>query len=289
MESTRGQTPSELGVYDADRRRTIDREITDRAVDFMRRKAAATQPFFLFVPYTQTHWPVEPHPDYKGKTGNGHWADAYVGELLDAVDELAIKDNTIFIFSSDNGPEGLIPHQGFAGPWRGTYFTGLEGSLRVPFLIRWPGKIPAGRVSNEIVHETDLFATFARIAGGEVPNDRVMDSIDQTDFFMATTEKSDRESVVIYLGTEVFGVKWRDWKMMFKELSTVAGDPIRTFGVPAFYDLLLDPREEHPSLHAPPNFWVRYPASQVLAEHAQSLREEPPIPTGTPDPYRPSG
>jgi hypothetical protein len=76
-------------------------------------------------------------------------------------------------------------------------------------------------------------------------------------------------------------------KMMFKELSNLAGDPIRTYGVPLLYNLLLDPKEEYPALYARENFWVRYPASQVLADHAKSLREEPPIPTGAPDPYTP--
>jgi arylsulfatase len=294
MEAQRGQTPKELEVFNSARRLTIDRAITDRAIDYMRRMAAGTKPFFLFVPYTQTHLPVEPHPDYKGKTGNGHWADvlaqtdAYVGELLDAVDKLGIKDNTIFIFTADNGPEGAIPHQGFSGPWRGSYFTGLEASLRVPFLIRWPGRIPSRRVSNDIVHEMDLFATFARIAGGKVPGDRVIDSVDQTDFFTGTATKSNRESVVIYVGSELYGVKWRDWKMMVKEVNTIGGDPVRSYGVPLFYNLLLDPKEEHPVLNAPPNLWVRFPASQVLVEHARSLRAEPPIPPGTPDPYRPS-
>ena len=294
MEAERGQTPTELEVYDSARRLTIDRDITDRTIDFIRRKAAGDRPFFAFVPYTQTHLPVEPHPDNKGKTGNGHWADvlaqtdAYVGEILDVVDEVGIRDNTIFIFTADNGPEGVIPHQGFSGPWRGSYFTGLEGSLRVPFLIRWPDKIPADRVSNGIVHEMDLFATLAQIAGGRVPDDRVIDSLDQTAFFMGETDESARESVVIYVGRELYGVKWRDWKMMVKEISTIAGDPVRSYGVPLFYNLLLDPKEEHPVLHAPPNFWVRYPAGQVLVDHAASMQLEPPIPPGTPDPYEPS-
>jgi arylsulfatase len=294
MEAERGQTPTEIELYDSAKRLTIDRDITDRTIDFITRKAAGEQPFFAFVPYTQTHLPVEPHPDNKGVTGNGHWADvlaqtdAYVGEILDALDELGISDNTIFIFTADNGPEGVIPHQGFSGPWRGTYFTGLEGSLRVPFLIRWPGKIPADRVSNGIVHEMDLFATLAQVAGGEVPDDRVIDSLDQTDFFMGETDESARESVVVYVGTELYGVKWRDWKMMVKEISTIAGDPVRSYGVPLFYNLLLDPKEEHPALNAPPNFWVRYPAGQVLVDHGASLKMEPPIAPGTPDPYQPS-
>jgi arylsulfatase len=295
MEAVRAEAPREIQVYDSAKRLTIDREITDRALDFLDRAAREDDPFFLFIPYTQTHLPVEPHPDLKGSTGNGHWADvlaqtdSYVGELLDAVDDLGIRDNTLFIFSADNGPEGAIPHQGFSGPWRGSYFTGLEGSLRVPFLARWPGRIPAGFASNEIVHEMDLFATFAALAGGDVPTDRVIDGVDQSDFLTGRSEKSARESVVVYVGNELYGVKWRDWKMMVKEISTIAADPTRSYGVPLFYNLLLDPKEEYPVLNAPPNFWVRYPAGQVLVEHAQSLEAEPPIPPGTPDPYTPGG
>jgi arylsulfatase len=293
MEATRDQVPEQLEVYNSARRLTIDGDITDRAIDFMRRKSKDDKPFFLFMPYTQTHLPVEPHPDNKGKTGNGHWADvlaqtdSYVGRLLDTVSELGIEEETIFIFTADNGPEGVIPHQGFAGPWRGSYFTGLEGSLRVPFLIRWPGNVPAGVTSNEIVHEMDLFATFAEIAGGDVPDDRVIDSVDQTDFLLGRTDKSNRESVVVYVGQELYGVKWRDWKMMVKEIDTISADPTRNYGVPLFYNLLLDPREENPVLYAPPNFWVRYPAGEVLVNHAKSMQQEPPIPPGTPDPYKP--
>jgi arylsulfatase len=185
-------------------------------------------------------------------------------------------------------PEGAIPHQGFSGPWRGSYFTGLEGSLRAPFLIRWPGRIPAKRVSNDIVHEMDLFPTFARLAGGTVPGDRVIDGVEQTDFLTGTATKSNRESVVIYVGSELYGVKWRDWKMMVKEVNTIAGDPVRSYDIPLFYNLLLDPKEEHPVLYAAANLWVRYPAGQVLFEHAVSLKKEPPIPPGTPASYRPS-
>jgi arylsulfatase len=293
MESRRGETPTELEIYDSARRLTIDRDITDKTVDFIGRKATGEQPFFVFVPYTQTHLPVEPHPDNKGRTGNGHWADVlsqtdeYVGEIIDAIDAAGVRDNTILIFTADNGPEGAIPHQGFSGPWRGSYFTGLEGSLRVAFLMRWPGHVPAGLVSNEIVHEMDLFTTFATMSGGEVPTDREIDGVDQTAFFLGQSEESSRESVVVYVGNELYGIKWRNWKMMFKEIDTIGGDPTRSYGVPLFYNLLLDPKEEHPVLHAPPNFWVRYPAGQVLVDHMASFQREPVIPPGTPDPYEP--
>ncbi len=94
----------------------------------------------------------------------------------------------------------------------------MEASLRVPFLIRWPGKIPARSISNEITHEMDLFATFANIAGGRVPDDRIMDSVDLTGFLTGERDESGRESVVIYNGPTVYGVKWRNWKMMVREI-----------------------------------------------------------------------
>ena len=139
MEGRRGTDPKELGVYDLEKRRVIDGEFTAKAVDYIRRKAKGEKPFFLFIPYTQTHLPVEPSPAFHGKTGNGRWADVlaqtdhYIGRLLDVIDEMGIRENTIFIFTADNGAEAMVPHQGFSGPWRGSYFTGLEGSLRVSF------------------------------------------------------------------------------------------------------------------------------------------------------------
>ena len=122
MESTRGKRPKQLAVYDSARRATIDREFTDRALDYIERMAKRDKPFFLYIPYTQTHMPVTRHPEYAGKTGNGNYADVltqlndYVGDLLDAVDQHGIKDDTIFIFTSDNGPESLENHEGFSGP-----------------------------------------------------------------------------------------------------------------------------------------------------------------------------
>jgi arylsulfatase len=93
-----------------------------------------------------------------------------------------------------------------------------EASMRVPFIIRWPGKVPAGAVNNEIVHQTDLFPTLARIVGGKVPTDRVIVGIDQTNFLLGKQEKSDRESVIDYVGNDIFGVTWRNWKMVSKQL-----------------------------------------------------------------------
>jgi arylsulfatase len=212
--------------------------------------------------------------------------DAYTGELLDTVDKLGIKDNTIFIFASDNGPEMTEPWTGWGGPWRGTFFTGLEGSLRVPFIIRWPGKIPAGRVSNEIVHEMDLFTTVAAIVGGRVPTDRAVDGVDQSAFFLGKQEKANRDSFVIYVGNEIYGVKWQNWKMMFKELETGTG-AVEQWSIPRLFNLYLDPKEEHSLIYGWENGWVRWAAGKVLSDHLKSLHQFPPIRPGTPDPYTP--
>jgi arylsulfatase len=293
MQARRGEEPEKLEAYDSAKRLIIDREVTEKAIEFMRRKVGGDDPFFLFVPYTQTHMPVEPSPEWKGKTGNGRWGDVlaqldhYVGELLDAVDELGIRDNTIFIFTSDNGPEAMVPHQGFGGPWRGSYFTGLEGSLRVPFLIRWPGKIPERAVSNEIVHQMDIYTTLAALTGSDIPGDRVIDGIDQTDFFLGKQDNSDRESVIIYVGDDIYGVKWRNWKMVTTELDAGFGLPTKSYSIPLFYNLNLDPKEQFPMQEAEKNLWVRYPASEALIEHLMTFKEEPKIPPGTPDPYKP--
>jgi arylsulfatase len=285
MSSKRGEKPKLLEVYDRKKRTTIDREITDQAIDFIKRKAKTGQPFFTFLSYTQTHEPVDPHPDYYGKTGNGSFADvlaqtdAYVGEVLDTIDTLGLKENTIVIFTSDNGREGVPRSFGFTGPWRGGMFSPYEGSLRVPFLVRWPGKIPPGQVSNEIVHQIDLFPTLARAVGGKIPDDRIIDGVDQTDFLMGKTPKSARETVIIYIGNELFGLKWRNWKLLLKELDRESY-AVRNLAYPTIYNLIVDPKEEVPELNYLNDTWVDFPLYQVLEDHQASIARDP----GAPDP-----
>ena len=287
MSSKRGETPVELDVFGRDKRKTMDREITDQAIDFMRRKADGDQPFFTFLAYTQTHEPVDPHPDYYGKTGNGSFADVlaqtddYVGELLATIDELGLKENTIFIFTSDNGREGVPRSFGFTGPWRSGMFSPYEGSLRVPFLVRWPGKIPPGQVSNDIVHQIDLFPTLASIVGADLPKNRVIDGADQSDFFMGKADTSARESVIIYIGNELFGAKWRNWKILLKEIDdSKNGYAVMNMAYASVYNLLVDPKEEVPELNYLNDTWVDFPLYQVLEDHEASIAADP----GSPDP-----
>ena len=285
MSAKKGEKPVEGAVYNRAKRATIDREITDQAIDFMTRMSGAGKPFFAYLPYTQTHEPVDPHPDFYGSTGNGSFADVlaqtdvYVGELLDTVDGLGIRDDTIVIFTSDNGREGVPRSFGFTGPWRSGMFSPYEGSLRVPFLVRWPDQIPAGRVSNEIVHQMDVFSTVAGFAGVNVPSDRVIDGVDQAQFFRGETDQSARESLVIYIGNTLFGAKWRNWKILLREMDE-DGYGIKEMAYPSVYNLIVDPKEEVPELNYLNDTWVDFPLYQVIEDHELSLKTDP----GTPDP-----
>jgi arylsulfatase A-like enzyme len=300
LESKKGKTPKKVIAYDLKYRPIIDRDLTDKAIDFMERKVKEDKPFFLYLPYTQTHFPALPHPDFKGKTGNGQWADvraqldSYTGELLASVKELGIEDNTIFIFTADNGPEALnygstsltveTAMNGSPGPWRGSLFTGYEGALRVPFAVKWPGKIPAGSVSDEIVHEMDLFPTFAKLAGGDVPKDRAIDGIDVSDFLLGEAKESGREGFIVYMGKDIFAVKWKNWKLHFKEQDNWESE-LRTYTMPRIYNLYTDPQERVNVLF--PNTWVAKAALPQLYEHMGSFKKYPAIPTGQTDPYLP--
>ena len=253
--------------------------LVDKTIEFIDSGKDDGKPFFAYVPFTQTHEPVDAHPDFKGKTGNGSFADvlaqtdSYVGELLSTVEKLGLKDNTIFIFTSDNGREGIKRSFGFTGPWRGAMFSPYEGSLRVPFLIRYPDHIPAQQVSNDPVHLVDLFPTLAKFAGGKIPQDRTLDGLDQSKFFMAKTPKSPRESVIIYIGNELFGVKWRNWKMLLKEIDEDSY-AIQTMAYPSIYNLLVDPKEEEPEKFYLDDTWVDYPLWEVIEAHELSIEKD---------------
>ena len=291
MEGKKGEKSVALKDYDIVQRRLIDAEITKRSVAFMERQAKAGKPFFMYVSLTQPHLPTEPNPAFKGRTGNGDWADmlaemdSNVGQMLDAVGTLGISDNTIVIFTSDNGAEFIKPWDGWSGPWRGQYFTALEGGIRVPFMIRWPGKVPAGRESNEIVHGVDMFATLAKIAGAKVPNDRPMDSVDQSEFLLGKSEKSAREGFPIWCADRLTAVKWRNWKLAFYGEQHDWFTPPVKLGFPQTFNLILDPKEEYPG--ALENTWVMVPVNKLIAEFMGSTTKNPFIAPGTPDPYTP--
>ena len=288
-----GGQPKALKSYTIADRPLIDTEITKRTIDFIKRKTKKGEPFFTFVPFTLPHLPVLPHPDFAGKTGNGNYADVLVeidthaGEIMDAIKKLGIEDNTIVIWTSDNGPEQIEGAHGTAGFWRGNYFTALEGSLRTSFLIKWPGRIPAGSISNEIVHISDLLPTLATVAGYEIPNDRMIDGIDQIDHLLGKQEKSNREGFPVFNGDDLFAYKYRNYKMHFIQLDSMFAAP-KKLNMPQMFNLLQDPKELYPLDKIDvAEAWFMAPVLKRVVEFKKSLAQEPPIRLGTPDPYVP--
>jgi arylsulfatase len=292
MEGRKGEKSRDVGIYDLTQRRLIDAEITKRAIQFMSRSVAANKPFYAYIPFTLVHFPTLPNPAFQGKTGFGDFPDAlaemdsHVGEIEDAVDKLGIRDNTIFVFTSDNGPEATWPWQGSSGPWRGYYFTHMEGSLRVPFIIRWPRHVPEGRVSDEIVHEVDTFTTFAHIAGANIPMDRAIDGVDQSDFFLGRSSKSAREGFPVFVADRLEAVKWRNWKVVFYGEERDWWTPPVKLGEPKGFDLITDPKEEYPETGLRSS-WNAGPAVKIITDFQASLKKYPPIEPGSPDPYSP--
>jgi len=290
MEGRKGENSRELKVYDLEQRRLIDAEITRRSIAFMERQSQAKKPFFAYATLTQPHLPTLPNPAFAGKTGNGDWADMLaemdhnVGQMLDAVDRLGIRDNTIVIFASDNGPEFVRAWDGWAGPWKGQYFTAWEGGIRVPFMIRWPGKVPAGRVSDEIVHAVDLFPTLAKLGGAEVPKDRPIDGVDQSDFFTGKREKSAREGILIWCAERLQAVKWRNFKMHFYQQETMVSPPVK-LAIPFLFNLYTNPREDQDKQIT--DSWVIGPMLKMIGEFEASVKKHPLIAMGTSDPYTP--
>ena len=292
MQGVAGQAAQSSGVYDLARRRLIDGELTERAIEFMQRQAAAAKPFFLYVPLTHLHFPTLPHPDFAGRSGVGEFADSMmeldhrVGQLLDAVDALGIKDDTLFIFASDNGPEFRRPWRGTAGPWTGTYHTAMEGGLRVPLIVRWPQHVQPGRESDDIIHVTDLYTTLAAAASatGAVPTDRPIDGVNQLDWWTGASERSLREGFLFYIKTELRAVKWRHFKLHLV-FEKEPNEGTRHLETPWLFNLKRDPKEETDA--AMDDGWVRGPMRRMILEFEQSLRAYPPMVPGAGDKYLP--
>lgn len=298
----KGGKAEPVGTYDAEFRAGFDRKITDWACDFIDRSVEAGKPFFTYLPYTQVHIPPIPDPEFAGSTKRGNFADllvqmdAFTGQILDKLDELGVADDTIVVWGSDNGadPNYRFPAidpdpaggqwSGFSGPWRGGYFTSLEGSNRAPCIIRWPGNVPEGKVSNELVHLVDLFTTLVLAGDGEVPTDRKIDGMDMRDFLLGDAEESGRDTVLCIQGNRLQATKWHQWKVhLFQQdamLSTWT-----PFNMPMLYNLEWDPREEHQVDF--PHAWVMHPVAAAANAFMMSLAQEPPIKPGTPDPYTP--
>ncbi|KAM0309259.1 hypothetical protein ACHAPQ_012592, partial [Fusarium lateritium] len=156
----------------------------------------------------------------------------------------------------------------------------MEGSLRVPFIIRWPGKVPVGVTSNETVHVTDIFTTILDIAGAMVPSDRPIDGISQVAFFKdPTSVKSQREGFLFYIKDELRAVKWKDWKLhlVWEPKVNQSSGKLES---PYLFNVVRDPKEETDILAY--NTWVLQPVTKLRAAFEKSLRNDP----APPDPLK---
>lgn len=186
--------------------------VVDEAIDWLKTKRDTSKPFLLSVWFHEPHLPIESATEFQNKYpdlvkddvgkaqhhGNITQADAAFGKLMATLRDMGLAENTVVIFTSDNGPEGNGANgrtRGSTGGLRGRKRSVYEGGIRVPFMVRWPGHIPAGKTSDQPVVGADIFATICEIAGAEVPKDRVIDAVS---FVPAFTGKQIERKQPIY-------------------------------------------------------------------------------------------
>ncbi len=205
---------------------SLIRRYTDKTIDYLENKRDPDKPFVFYLAHTMMHTIIDASPAFKGKSAGGLYGDVVeefdheTGRLLDALDELGLRDNTLVIYTSDNGPwnqpayyekkkghpEGSI-FWGEAGPLRNGKGSPYEGGYRLPCIVRWPGKVPAGRTSDAIFATIDFLPTFARLSGATVPADRTIDGMDQTELLLGKTENGRDD--FFFAGAGVRKGKWK--------------------------------------------------------------------------------
>jgi len=227
---------TDTGPLTKKRMETIDEEVTDLALKFIDKAAKDDKPFFVWYNTTRMHVWTHLKPESEGVTGQGIYADGMVehdgmvGQMLDKLDELGITDNTIVLYSTDNGAELLTWPDGGMIPFRGEKNTTWEGGFRVPMMVRWPGKIKSGQVSNEIVSMEDWLPTFLAAAGDPKVKDKLLkghkagsmnykvhlDGYNLLPSLTGQTEEWPREEMFYFTdGGSLSALRYNDWKLMF--------------------------------------------------------------------------
>lgn len=216
-------------------------QITQKAVSFI--KAKKDQPFFLYVAHPQPHVPLYVSEKFKGKSKNGLYGDVImeldwsVGEILNALKVNGLEENTMVIFTSDNGPWlAYGNHAGSARPLREGKGTAWEGGQREPFVVKYPRKIPAGTLVNTPVMGIDIMPTVAALTGGKLPHYPI-DGKSVMQVLSGESQESPQEAYFFYYRVnELFGVRYGDWKMYFPHrYRTMAGQPQGADGLPGQY------------------------------------------------------
>ena len=267
---------------------TLTERYTDEAVKFI--KSAKGGPFFLYLPYTMPHLPVRASEKFSGTSRAGLYGDVIetidwsAGKILQTLKELGLDNNTLVLFTSDNGPWCNMPprmlhegiekwHAGTPGILRGAKGTTYEGGHRVPGIARWPGVIPAGQVTAEPANTMDLFTTILKVCGADVPDDRVIDGLDILPLLKGQA-KSPMKEFYYMAGYRLQAVREGKWKY---RLTNPAGDKNKRAGKPLreLYDLDADPSEKynvvdrHPDLAAKLDQKLKAMAKELKANIAE--------------------
>ncbi len=223
--------------------RTVTKRYTEEAVSFI--KEHSDEPFFLYLPHTMPHVPLYVSEEFEGLSEGGLYGDVIeemdwsTGVILDAIQEAGIDENTLVIFTSDNGP-WLVKgeHGGKADPLRHGKGTTFEGGMRVPCIMRWPSVIQAGRVENAPAITLDFLPTFAALAGADVPGDRVIDGSDISGILTGKGKRA-HEDIYYFNRDELQAFRSGKWKLK----RPFSG---RVYGVPEEHPLLLTDLEADP-------------------------------------------
>ncbi len=299
----------DTGPMTRKRMETADDEFVATAIDFIERAHKAGKPFFTWVTGTRMHVWTRLKEESIGVTGVGLYPDGmvehdgHVGLLLDKLDELGIADNTIVVYSTDNGAETVTWPDGGITPFKGEKGTTWEGGFRVPAVVRWPGTIEPGSKIGDIMSHEDWIPTLMSAAGQPGIVDKLkdghsangkdwkvhLDGYDFMPFFNGDTEKGPREEIYYFSqGGDLDAVRWNDWKISFNIIEGNIATGIRTTpGWPIITNLKADPYEimhEHSSMYIrwyADNMWLFVPIQAKVAEFLGSLEGYPFQPGGS--------
>jgi len=294
------QTIKDSGPLNRKRMTTIEDDLVTRSVDFMDRASKSGKPFMLWHNTTRMHVWTHQSEKWAGKTGFGLYSDGMqeldwvVGQLLKKLDDLGIADNTLVIFTTDNGAEKFTWPDGGTSPFRGEKGLGWEGGFRVPFMIRWPGRIKAGQVINGITSHEDVLPTVLAAAGvpdivercragytaGEKTFKVHLDGYNQLPYLTGAEKESARREFIYYGESQLFAVRFRNWKVHFQiKDNWFKGSTIQTT-VPQPVNLRADPFEQHMDSGNYPNYavdklWTVMPVQAIIGDHLATYNEFP--------------
>jgi arylsulfatase A-like enzyme len=269
---------------------SLTRLYTDKGIEFLQQNK--DRPFFLYLAHTMVHSVIGASPEFRGKSKGGLYGDTveeldyHTGRLLDTIDHLGLRDNTLVIFTTDNGPwnnlqdvlrkkHGGQVAWGSSGPLREGKGSTYEGGLRVPCVVRWPGHVPAGRTSDAIFATIDFLPTFSRLAHCEPPGDRILDGVDQTDLLLGTSEAGARNDYFYFCKGELHAVRKGKWKVILPNRKQFYGYVKDKGSQQAeLYDLESDIGEKNDLAGSQPDL------VEQLLEHARAM----PLPDAPYDP-----